>query len=67
MKYFYYVAQSVIFNGFAQHARLHKADFFDWNAIREGLISDGIERPICTFFKEINEQEYESFINSAKE
>lgn len=66
MKYFYYVAQSIIFNGFAQHARLHKAEFFDWNTIKKGLISDGIKSPICTFFKEITEQEYNSFIDSVE-
>jgi hypothetical protein len=67
MKIFYYVAQSTIFNGFAQHARLHQAPFFDWKVIKKGLIADGIKDPICIFFKEINEEEFNSFVSSIEE
>ena len=64
MKYFYYVAQSPIDNGFCQVPRLQQGKFFSWDSAKQYLISQGVRSPVCIFFKEITKDEYDSFLES---
>ena len=66
MKYYYYVTQWPIENGFTNQCGAFNGDFFDWNQIKIKLLKNGAKNPILTFFKEVTHQEYLYFVESFK-